>query len=540
MPNTKTYDEIYQDFSWSIPENYNIAKSACIEWAEKEPERVCLLHHRINDTPLELTYRQLDERSSSLANALQEKGIKKGARVAILLPQGFNTAIAHIAIYKLGAIAVPLALLFGADAIEYRLNTSDAATLITNQDGYEKTKSIKANLTTLITEHLGEKNATTLDEIYETYSAEFKTAKTNADTPALMIFTSGTTGPAKGALHGHKVLLGHLPGVQFHHEDLPQENDRLWTPADWAWAGGLLNVLLPGLHFGVGVVSSVAEKFDPEAAFQILQDMRIRNTFIPPTALRILKTVNNPAAKYNLNLRTIGSGGEALGQETFEWAKNELGIEINEFYGQTECNLVLSSNNALGVFKPGAIGKPVPGHTVSVIDAKGNELPSGEAGQIAIKRPDPVMFIEYWGRPKATEKKFIGDWLLTGDQGIRSQDGYIEFFGRDDDVITSSGYRIGPGEIEDCLVGHDAVTLAAVIGKPDPIRTEIVKAYVVLNSAYEESEALVQSLKDWVKTRLAAYEYPREIEFVSELPLTTTGKVIRRILRDRAKAEINL
>src|SRR5690606_7561935 len=238
------------------------------------------------------------------------------------------------------------------------------------------------------------------------------------DDPALMIFTSGTTGPPKGALHGHRVLLGHLPGVQMPHEFLPQQGDRLWTPADWAWAGGLLNVLLPGLHLGVPVVSSRFERFEPEAAFTLMEKMKVRNAFIPPTALRMLKSAGPLVRRFNLRLRTIGSGGESLGKETYDWAKAELGLTINEFYGQTECNLVLSSCAAIGVSRGGAIGKPVPGHTVAVIDAEGRRVKTGEAGQIAVLRPDPVMFLAYWQNPEATAKKFIGDWMVTGDQGI--------------------------------------------------------------------------------------------------------------------------
>jgi acetyl-CoA synthetase len=352
-----------------------------------------------------------------------------------------------------------------------------------------------------------------------------------------MIFTSGTTGPPKGALHGHRVLLGHLPGVQFHHEFFPQPGDRTWTPADWAWAGGLLNILLPSLYFGITVVASPAEKFDPEAALALAERFKVRNAFIPPTALRMLKSVENIRNRFDLSFRTVASGGEALGRETYEWGEAELGLTINEFYGQTECNIILSSCASLGVSRAGAIGMPVPGHRVAVIDDQGQPVKAGETGQIAVARPDPVMFLEYWQNPEATEKKFIGDWMTTGDQGVMDEDGYIHFFGRDDDVITSAGYRIGPGEIEDCLIGHPAVSLAAAVGKPDPLRTEIVKAYVVLKQGQQPSDTLAAEIRDWVKTRLSAHEYPREIEFVDSMPLTTTGKVIRRIFRDRAREE---
>ncbi|HEY1362128.1 MAG TPA: AMP-binding protein, partial [Xanthobacteraceae bacterium] len=229
-----------------------------------------------------------------------------------------------------------------------------------------------------------------------------------------------------------------------------------------------------------------------------------------------------------------GSGGEALGVETFEWGRTALGLTINEFYGQTECNLVISSCAAIGVSRPDAIGKPVPGHNVAVIRPDGSRCGPGELGQIAIRRPDPVMFLQYWGNPDATREKFIGDWMTTGDQGLADEEGYVQFIGRDDDVITSAGYRIGPTEIEDCLIAHPAVALAAAVGKPDALRTEIVKAFVVLKSGYAPSAALAAEIQGFVKTRLSAHEYPREVAFIEQMPMTTTGKVIRRLLRQQA------
>ena len=409
--------------------------------------------------------------------------------------------------------------------------------LITNGAGVAKLKDIGAvlpDLAVVLSTDGPDGAVEGFAQALESASPEFEPVDTGPDDPALMIYTSGTTGPAKGALHGHRVLLGHLPGVQMPHEFLPQPGDRLWTPADWAWAGGLLNILLPGLHFGVPVVARKTEKFDPEEAFRLMADMGVRNTFIPPTALRMLRAVPNPRGRFDLSLRTIGSGGEALGAETFAWGREALGLSINEFYGQTECNLVLASCAAIGVAKPGAIGRPVPGHIVGVIRDDGTPCEPGELGQIAVARPNPVMFLRYWNKPGATKAKFIHDWLITGDQGILDEDGYIQFVGRDDDVITSAGYRIGPGEIEDCLIRHPAVALAAAVGKPDPVRTEIVKAFVVLKAGMEASDALAADIKEFVRARLSAHEYPREIAFRPNLPLTTTGKVIRRLLREEA------
>jgi Acyl-coenzyme A synthetases/AMP-(fatty) acid ligases len=531
------YDALYRDFTWKMDPAFNIGRAISDDWAAREPDRICLQHFSVDGDHLSLTYGEFARQSNAFARGLASLGVVRGDRVALMLPQGFATAIAHAAIYKLGAIAVPLALLFGIEALEHRLGASGAKAIVTTAGGRDKIAAIAGRLPDLA--HVvvagGDAGA---DADFEHLVARHSDApldiEAGLEDPALMIFTSGTTGPPKGALHAHRVLIGHIPGVQTHHEFLPQPGDRLWTPADWAWAGGLLNALLPGLLLGVPVVSSPAQKFDPELAFRIIADMEVRNAFIPPTALRIMRTVEAPRRRYDLKLRTIGSGGESLGRETYDWARRELGLTINEFYGQTECNLVLSSCAALGVSRGGAIGKPVAGHVVAVIDEAGNEVAPGVTGQIAVKRPDPVMFLGYWNNEAATRAKFIGDWMLTGDQGVVDADGYFSFFGRDDDVITSAGYRIGPGEIEDCLTGHPAVALAAVVGKPDPVRTEIVKAYVVPAVGYTPSEALAGEIRDWVKTRLSAHEYPREIDFVESLPLTTTGKVIRRELRQRA------
>ena len=444
-------------------------------------------------------------------------------------------AASHIAIYKLGAIALPLAILFGNEAISYRLQDSGARALITNAQGLEKLAGARAampDLELVLSVDGAADGAEDFQAVLARAADEFAPVATKSDDPALMVYTSGTTGPPKGALHAHRVLIGHLPGIEFPHEFLPQPGDRFWTPADWAWAGGLLNVLLPALRYGVPVVAQKVEKFDPGEAYALMTRMSVRNAFIPPTALRMLRSA--PPPKAGMRLRSVGSGGEALGAETFEWGKSALGVTINEFYGQTECNLVLASCAALGVSRAGAIGKPVPGHTVGVIRPDGSQCGPGELGQIAIKRPDPVMFLEYWGKPDATRDKFIGDWMTTGDQGVTDAEGYVQFIGRDDDVITSAGYRIGPTEIEDCLIRHPAVALAAVVGKPDPVRTEIVKAFIVLKSGQAPSDALAADIKGFVRTRLSAHEYPREVAFIEHMPMTTTGKVIRRLLRERA------
>ena len=537
LADIRDYEALYARFCWAVPERYNIGVDVCDRWAAIAPQRPAIIDVAADGATTVLDYGGLREASNRLANALQARGVRPGDRVALLLPQGRNVAITHVAIYKLGAIALPLADVFGIDALRYRLTDSGAKVLITHAGGLARLDDADDDFEhpDLIVSIDGPAaGAEGFHEICAKASPDFTPLDTLADDPALMIYTSGTTGNPKGALHAHRVLLGHLPGVALPHEFMPQPGDLFWTPADWAWAGGLLNVLLPGLHFGVPVVAHRFTKFDPDAAFRLMADHGIRNAFVPPTALRMLRSVANPRARYDLALRTLASGGEALGAETLAWGREALGLSINEFYGQTECNLVLASCAAIGVTKPGAIGKPVPGHRVAVIGPDGTVLPPGETGQIAVARPDPVMFLSYWNRPEATQAKFVGDWMITGDQGTQDEEGYIRFIGRDDDVITSSGYRIGPTEIEDCLLRHPAVSLAAVVGKPDPVRTEIVKAFVVLRAGTHPSPELEEDIRNFVRNRLSAHEYPREISFRDDLPLTSTGKVIRRILRDEA------
>jgi acetyl-CoA synthetase len=520
-----------------VPARYNIGVDCCDRWAAREPDRLAILHVHPDGRSDNVSYGWLREISNRLANVLAAHGIVRGERVAILLPQTPEVAAAHLAIYKLGAIALPLAMLFGVDALSFRLQNSGAKAIVTNAVGIAKLAGIRADVPQLglmLSIDGGADSALDFHASLARASSGFTPVDTSADDPAMMVYTSGTTGPPKGALHGHRVLLGHLPGIETHHEFLPQRGDRLWTPADWAWAGGLLNVLLPGLHYGVPVVARRFERFDPEEAYALIAAAQVRNAFIPPTALRMLRSVPNPQGRHAVRLRTVGSGGEMLGAETLEWGRSALGLTVNEFYGQTECNLVLSGCSALGVTRPGAIGKPVPGHEVAVIRPDGTRADVGEQGQIAVKRPDPVMFLEYWDCPDATREKFIGDWMTTGDEAIVDADGYYHFVGREDDVITSAGYRIGPGEIEDCLIRHPAVALAAAVGKPDALRTEIVKAFVVLKDGVAPSDALAVQIQDFVKTRLSAHEYPREVAFIDAMPMTTTGKIIRRLLRQRA------
>lgn len=531
-----SYEQVCDRFRWDIPARYNMGVDVCDRHAAATPDAPALLCLD-EDHNLDIySFERLRRLSNKLANTLTAKGLSRGDRVAILLPQAPETALAHIAAYKAGLIAVPLFTLFGEDALQYRLETSGAKALILGGECVEKVAAIRDRLPALelvlSIDGAGD-GAADFHAAIKAASDGFTPVDTAADDPALLVFTSGTTGPPKGALHAHRTLLGHLPGVEFPQEFFPQEGDRFWTPADWAWVGGLIDVLLPSLHHGKPVLAYRARKFDPEEAFRLIAEYRVRNAFMPPTALKLMRQVPDPRARWTYAMRSIGSGGETLGAELLDWGRETFGLTINEFYGQTECNLVVGNCASIMEVRPGSMGRAIPGHTVGLVDADGNALPDGEVGNIAIRQPDPVAFLGYWDNPLATEEKFAGDWLKTGDIGRRDADGYFWYVGRDDDVITSAGYRIGPGEIEDCLMTHPAVALAAVVGVPDPVRTQAIKAWIVLREDAQESDALVREIQDFVRTRLAAHEYPRQIEFIDELPMTTTGKIMRRELRAR-------
>ena len=533
LPDIADYAALRRAFRWTLPERYNIAAHACDDWAARDPGRPAL-YRKGPGGFAPVSYGALAGLSNRLAHALAAKGIGAGDRVAILLPQSVEVLAAHFAVYKIGAIAVPLAGAFGVDAIAFRLADSGARALLTDAAGLAKIDPRPETLDLIVSVDGAGPGAEAFADLVGAACDAPLAFTSSPDDPALMIYTSGTTGQPKGALHGHRVLLPHVSGVRFTHDFLPHAGDRMWTPSDWAWAGGLLNTVLPALALGVPVVVQPQGRFDPEAAFALLAEAGVRNAFVPPTALRMMRAVARPKERFGFELRTVGSAGEALGAETFEWGRSALGVPVNEFYGQTECNYVIGSNAALGVARAGATGKAVPGHEVAVLDAAGRPCAPGEMGEIAIRAPDPVMLLGYWNRPDATAQKFRDGWLVTGDLARMDEEGYFHFLGRDDDIITSSGYRIGPTEIEDVLLRHPAVALAAAVGRPDALRTEIVKAFVVLAPGHAPGPALVADIQNFVRTRLAAYEYPREIAFVDDLPLTTTGKVIRRLLRESA------
>jgi acetyl-CoA synthetase len=516
-----TIEQTREAFRWDIPARFNIGVDCCDRVAEQTPDAPAIIDAQTGQIT---SFAQLRALSNQLANALSALA-GQGDRIGVLLPQRVETAAAHIAVLKMGAISIPLFKLFGPDSLRHRLWTAGAKVVITDAQGAALLAGLRDELPDLL-------RVVSVDDDFAEFIADqpvdFAPCDTGPDDPAILIFTSGTTGPPKGALLGHRALLGHLPGVEMSHNGFPQAGDRIWTPADWAWIGGLLDVLLPALHHGVPVVASRFDRFSADAAFDLIRRYRVRNVFLPPTALKIMRQSEAPSG---VALRSVASGGETLGPELIAWGQRVLGCIINEFYGQTECNMIVSSCAAIAPAEPGVMGFAVPGHDVHIIDAAGQPCAAGQEGDIAVRGPDPVMFLRYWNDPAATAAKFRGDWLLTGDRGATTSSGRIRFVGRADDVISSAGYRIGPAEIEDCLLSHPAVQMAGVVGQPDDLRGQIIVAFVQLAAGHAASDVLVDALRNHVRTRLAAHDTPRHIRFIDALPMTTTGKLIRADLR---------
>ncbi len=533
----RSFHELYETFRWQIPATYNIGVDVSDKWAG-DADRLALID--VTDAgDTRYTFAALARGSNRWANVLDSLGIRRRDRVAIILPQCRETPLAHIATYKLGAVAVPLATLFGEDALEYRLRDSGARVAIFDEQTAHKITRIRDRLSDL--RHLVVVGGTalglrgTLDAaaLEARASEQFTPIETRPQDPALIMYTSGTTGPPKGAVLPHSALIGHLPAFVLFNNLAPQPGDLLWSPADWAWIGGLFNVLWAGWHYGIPVVAFRQPKFDPERAFWILDHYGIRNAFIFPTALKLMRQVHDPRARYRPRLRSVYSAGEPVGEELVAWGREVLGVTINEFFGQTEMNLVVGNCAEIMPVKPGSIGKPYPGHGVDVLDEEGRGLPPGELGEVAVRRPDPVMFLEYWNNPEATRRKFIGDWALMGDLAVKDEEGYLWFKSRKDDIIKSGAYRIGPGEVEECLLRHPAVAMVAVVGVPDAKRGQVVKAFIRLAPGHVPFPGLLADLQTLVKERVGFHAYPRSIEFVDELPLTTTGKMQRFVLRQR-------
>jgi acetyl-CoA synthetase len=529
-----SYERLRADFRWSAPARYNIG-TACAD--TREPAAPAIHSIGPKGATRTLSFGDLTRLSNRLANGLKRLGVEPGDRVGIVLPQCEQTCIAHLATYKCGAIAVPMSILFGLDALAYRFDDCRPRLVVADRDRLDAVSEACGDA--VVVAHETDPRARhDFWRLIDEGSSSFTPVDTSPDDPALLMYTSGTTGAPKGALHAHGMLLGHQPGFALSHDGFPKPGDVFWTPADWAWIGGLVNGLLLTLTNGRPIVAAPRVRFDPEWAGQLIESHRVRNVFLSPTALKLMREaqVSIPSG----TLRTAMSGGEALGGDLLEWAREHLDVTINEIYGQTEANYVIGNSHECWPIRPGSMGRPYPGHDLAVLDGDDSPAQAGATGELALRLPDPVAFLGYWRAEAATASKVRNGWLRTGDLATADEDGYIWFHGRADDLISSSGYRIGPEEIEQCLNRHQAVSMAAVVGVPDPVRGQVVKAFLQLKGGVEPCDELRDEIQDFVRRRLAAYAYPRLIEFVDEIPLTTTGKIRRAALREPAGIEPSL
>jgi acetyl-CoA synthetase len=563
MPTYDDYETARDDFEWDLPASYNPG----VEMVRKhDPEATGLVvapTDAAGDGHVErYSFGDLDARSTALAAGLLARGVEPGDRVGVCLPQVVATPLAHLACWKAGAVSVPLTTLFGRDALEHRLGDAEAVALVAAGSVLDDLRT--ADLPTL--ESLFTVDADTeeaaavadaLDATHEPFGALAKDADAAAFEPhdatpgtrTAIMYTSGSTGPPKGVLHSHALWLGRAAAAQHFFEGYrvrpegPADDVTVWTPADWAWGAALGGTLMGAWHHGHRIVGAPRGSFDPEWAFGLMERFDVTHAFLPPTAIRMLMTVDTPADRWDLSLSAIGSAGEPLTPEILEWADTELpGVSVNEFYGQTELNLVVGNNRRWFDAEPGSMGKPFPGYDLALLDPETREpVEEGEIGEIALKPGDPrVFFDEYWNRPEATAAKTVerdGEpWFLTDDLATRDEAGYVRFRSRTDDVILTAGYRVGPLEVEQVLLDHPDVEQAGVVGVPDDMRGEVIRAYVqpVGGLAADEHDRVREELRAACRERLAEYEYPRGIEFVDELPTTSTGKIRRKELRDGA------
>jgi len=538
----ENFDALYESFEWEVPDRFNIATHTCDRWADGSDRTAIYYETEAGETD-EYTFRRLHAEANQLANYFRKSGIKVGDRVGVNLPQKPSTALAHLACWKVGAISVPLSVKFGPEALSYRLDDAGAIACVvddTNVDTLREVRSDIDSLETVLTvdtEPSGDEYD--LASAIKGESTAFETATTAAEDPAIIIYTSGTTGDPKGVLHAHQFFLGHLPlFISDFCNVAMYDDDVFWLPSEWSWIAAF-DIVFPAWFYGKPTLAYEADSFNPEAAFNLIDRYDVTVTFIPPTALRMMKDIDAPEQYDVSSLRVIASGGEALDQDAFEWASNTFGDEIavHEGYGQTEANMLIANCTALMDYKIGKLGRPGPGHDVAILDPETAEptVPTGEVGEIGVRYGnDPVCFLEYWNKPDRTEEKVRNGWLLTGDLGHIDEDGYYEFESRKDDVIISAGYRISPEEIEETLADHPAVAQAGVVGVPNKERSEVPKGFVELAAGHEETAELREELQEYVKSQLARYEYPREIAVREALPKTTTGKVKRSALKEQS------
>ena len=517
-----------------IPDNANMAADTVGKYANLHPDRQGMVFEDADHNVQSWSFAELDRDATRLAAGLAAFGIGKGDRVAIHTGLRPETGLAHLAIYKLGAIAVTLSQLYGPDTLAHVLNHAEAEIIITQDSAWDRYRPNAGAFPTLkrcIVVGKAECDEISFNDLISEDPITFAPTVTSSHDPALLMYTSGSTGMPKGMLHGHRILQAYIPSLSFAFNlDRDDPDAVFWSPADWAWVGGLLDMLLISWAFGNTVATS-EHRFDAEWSFEFMARHGVTHTFLTPTALKRMAQVPVPAGRWGLKLRVIITGGESLPGEVLRWAEEDLGVVCNEFYGLTEVNHLIGNCKALFPPLRGSMGMAYPGHATTVVDADGNELPNGEVGEIVTRGDDVTQFLGYWKDPDKTADLRLGPWLRTGDLGLRDDDGYFWYRGRTDDLIKSAGYRIGPAEVEDCLVRHPAVAEAAVVASPDADRGAIVKAFIRLAKGYDASGVLTTELQGHVKTNLASYKYPREVEYVEKFDLTSSGKINRKELR---------
>jgi acetyl-CoA synthetase len=513
------YEEMVEQHRWEVPERYNIARDVC---DKHDRDRLAMVWEDWQGNERRVGFGELQDTSSRFANVLEAHGMERGDRVATLLPSLPETAAVFIGTYKMGAILLSLSVLYGDEGIHHRLTDSGAKVVVTNAANRDRIPDGLVDLVLVLDEGL--------EEELENASASYDVVDTSADDPAQLYYSSGTTGRAKGILHAHRYLLAH---EEFEYCHDVRDGELFHGSGEWAWAAGICPLLGPWRYGAVALVQARLGGYDPEEHLRFLSKHGVENMFTTPTALRAMTGVAEAGKRYPLEkLRITCSAGEPLNPEVIRWFREQFGVTVLDYYGLTE-SYPLCGNFPTVEVREGSMGRPVPGWEVAVLDEDERPLPAGERGEICLKaRSNPHYPIGYWNRPEDTEEVFGGDWFHTKDAAQVDEDGYFWYAGRADDVIISAGYRIGPFEVESACVEHPAVKEAAAVASPDAKRGDIVKAFVVLAEGHDGSDALAAELKAFVREHLSAYAYPREVEFVDDLPKTLTGKIRRVELRE--------
>jgi len=546
MKNLSQYQALYSEYRWLVPTRFNVADVCCRRWATSaaDTRRIAIYTEDAQGARDIWTFERLFQTANRLSHGLARMGVRPGDRVAVLLGPGGEAAAAHMGIYQLGAVCVPLSPALAPEALEWRLRDCEARVAILGEAAQPSLAAILHRcpaLTQLIGVGFADERTLAWRSLLARQEDEFTPVDTLATDPALLLYTGGTTGAPKGVLHAHASLIGALPGFVAAHDWFPHAGDSIWTPADWSWSPGLFGGLLPALYFARPVLA-VQGRIGAERAFDVLARYRITNALIAPALLRAMMRVDPPPAPPPL-LRSLVTTGEPLDPAVLAWAESRLGVLPNEVYGQSEAHLLIGNSRHKWPVRPGSMGLAFPGHQVAVIDEAGQCLPPGEIGELAVHRrdvegdDDPALMLGYWRGEAATAARFTQDWWRTGDLARQDDEGYFWYEGRADDVFRVGEHRIGPGSIESWLRRHPAVANAVIVPKPDDSAGAIVKAYVVLTEPYigQAPSYLLETLQTHARERLAPYEHPGEIEFVDNLPMTSAGTVQRNVLRQRER-----